>query len=282
MDPQTDKPRRLLKRRTIFVRRLTSPLRVLPDFLIIGGQKCGTTSLHNYLVEHPLVGRSLRKEVHFFDIFFDRGVGWYRSYFPTRFEKQRGGPRWVTGESSPYYLFHPHAPSRIRRLLPNVKLIAMLRNPVDRAWSHYHHVPLRAFEPLGFEEAIEAEPERLSGETKKMLADEKYSSWVHQWQSYLARGLYADQLVTWLSLFPREQILIIRSEDFFEDPASSYKETLAFLGLPHHELDTYEQFLPGSYKQPMNDSTRRRLADYFRSHNRRLYELLGRDFGWDD
>ncbi len=145
-----------------------------PRFLIIGAQRSGTTSRYEYRLVHPRVAPAARKEIHCFDLRFDKGMDWYRAQFPDC----AGGL--VTGEASPYYVFHPHVPERVRRHLPDVKLITLLRNPVDRAYSHYQHEVRLEREPLSFEEATEREGERLDGELDRMLEDESYYSLRHQ------------------------------------------------------------------------------------------------------
>jgi hypothetical protein len=254
-----------------------------PDFLIIGGQKCGTTSLYQYLTQHPRVAPAVRKEIQYFSEHYHRGPRWYRRHFPPLVARNPGRligrKRLLTGEATPYYLFHPRAPRRVRDSLPHVKLIAMLRNPVDRAYSHYRYHSKLGDETLSFEEVLEAEPSRLEPELQRMLRDESYESIEYRNYSYLARGIYIEQLERWFSLFPREQMLILSSEEFFRAPASSYQETLRFLGLPEHELDRYEAVNVGSYSS-LSAATRSRLEEYYRDHNRRLYEYLDRDFGW--
>jgi len=264
---------------------LTSRSRLLPDYIIIGTQRAGTTSLYKYLVRHPAVGHALTKELRFFDLHYDKGIGWYRSRFPSarhrsRVERTKGHPLLV-GESSPDYLFHPHAPGRVAALLPNVKLILLLRNPVDRAFSHYWHQSKRGFEPLSFEDAIEQEPARLQGELDRILEDERYVSFERHHHSYLTRGIYADQLRTWMDRYPRDRFLVERSEDFFADPSIVLARALEFLDLPEWHLSEYDKFNAFSSGR-MSPSLRKDLLAYFRPHNERLYELLGRDMGWDD
>jgi hypothetical protein len=256
---------------------------MLPQFVIIGAQKCGTSSLYRYLNEHPAVAPAAGKEVHYFDLHFRRGPRWYRAHFPTvlysEFFRVRTGQRLMTGEASPYYMFHPRVPERIKTLLPAVKLIALLRDPVERALSAFHHQVRRGSEPLPFIEAIEQEPHRLAGEVEKLTRDDTYRSHAHRHHSYLARGIYADQLEAWMRVFPREQILVIRSEDFFERPAGIVAGVLSFLGLPPFHAQKFQRFNVGDYPQ-MDSAVRTRLTRYFAPHNDRLYRLLGRDFGW--
>jgi hypothetical protein len=162
-----------------------------------------------------------------------------------------------------------------------VKLIALLRNPVDRAYSHYQHEVRKRREPLSFEDAIDAEAERLTGERERMLADEGYVSDRHSFYSYLSRGMYVDQLEAWTALFPRERLLLLSSEDLYQDPHAVVERVLAYLGLPPYELPRYGNLNQARYA-PMRTETRRRLTEYFEPHNRRLYEFVGRNFGWEE
>jgi hypothetical protein len=264
--------------------RPTSGLRLLPSYLIIGAQRAGTTSLHRYLVQHPAVRTMLRtKGVHFFDTGYARGMAWYASRFPTRvygwYVRRRHGTELITGEASPYYLFHPHVPYRVAEHLPDVKLIALVRDPVVRAYSHYQHEVARGYERLSFEEAIDAEPLRLADELERMRREPLYNSFAHQHHSYLARGRYADQLDVWWSLFPREQVLVVSSERFFAEPDRTFALVLDFLGLPAFHPDAYEKHNAYDYRR-MGEPIRQRLADYYREPNQHLYEALGDDLGW--
>ena len=260
----------------------TSPVRPLPDFLIVGAQKAGTTALYSYLRRHPTIVGPWWKEVSFFDRHFSRGESWYRGHFPSRprtwLVKRRTRVEALAGEASPGYLFHPFAPERVRRLLPDVRLIALLRDPVDRALSHYHHEVALGREALPFEEAIEREPERMRGELERMR-DPAYFS--HAWWNftYLGRGRYAEQLSRWFSVFPREQMLIVPSDELLEQPARTYARVLEFLGAPPYRLDSYPRIFTRDYAD-MAPDTRRALAREFAEPNRRLYELVGRNFGW--
>ena len=266
-------------------RVMTSPARPLPDFIIIGGQKCGTTSLYNYLAEHPSVVPARNKETRFFHTRrYERGALLYRATFPTRADLRRaatGDGRLVTGEATPGYLFFPQVPGRVRKTVPQAKLIALLRNPVDRAYSHYHHKVRIGKEAIPFEEAIDREEERLAGEVERALEDPRYYSYNLDQYSYLRRGIYVDQLKAWRSFFPEEQLLILRSEDLYEDAPAVVGRTLEFLGLPAMSTEGYAKYNAGGYAEQMDPALRERLVEYFRPHNQRLYEYLGRDFGWD-
>ncbi|HXK24519.1 MAG TPA: sulfotransferase domain-containing protein [Myxococcota bacterium] len=269
-------------------RRATGFLRLLPDFLILGAAKSGTTSLYRYLVQHPRIRRARRKEIRFFDREHARGPHWYRAHFPLalrgRWEMLRHG-EFATGEASPSYLFYPHAAARVHALVPHAKLIAILRNPIDRAWSQYRHKVRRGIEPLSFEDAIAEEPERTRGEWERILADERYRGAALFHFGYLRRGLYAEQLERWLALYPRESLLVLRAEDLFADPNRVIRDTTDFLGLAPRDPG---EFVRGFERHNADEDgretprpeTRARLASHFAPHNERLYALLGRDFGW--
>jgi hypothetical protein len=251
---------------------------VLPNFLIIGAQKCGTNSLYDLLSQHPSVERAITKELNYFNLHFEKGIEWYRSQLPLpRRNEER---KLITGEATPDYLFYPDAASRAAKVVPQARLIVLLRNPVDRAYSHYHHQIRKGRETLGFEEAIEAEQARLRGERDKMLEGELSTNSNHRHFSYLSRGVYVDQLLRWWEFYAQEQMLVLKSEDFFERAPEALKLVLDFLHLPDWEPETWEIRNKGHYEQEMNPATRRRLEEYFEPHNRRLYEYLSVDFGW--
>ena len=262
-------------------RLATAPVRTFPDFLIIGAQKCGTTFLYQLLTQHPNVKSAFHKEVHFFDLNFEKGTNWYRSNFPLQIRNNRA---YITGESSPYYLFHPHAARRASAVVPEAKLIVLLRNPVDRAYSHFQHQVMRVkgagHEVHSFEEAIEIEERMMPEEVRKMLQDEHYRSLDHRNYSYLSRGKYVDQLLAWARFFDRSQMLVLRSEDLFRDTTDTLTRLLDFLEIPPwvpkkmHSIPNKREYTD------VSPVTRQRLADYFGPYNRMLYEYLEKDFGW--
>jgi lipopolysaccharide transport system ATP-binding protein len=283
------KPVRVLSRNRHF-RRATRRARLLPSYLIIGAQRAGTTSLYDYLCQHPDVAgptaakeeAEWAKEIHFFDDRFWRGVDWYRSFFPlsaTRVIARRRNRDLVGLEATPSYLYHPAVPARVAATLPDVRLIALLREPIARAYSHYQLMRRQGRESLSFEDALAAEEERLAGEEERLLADPRHSSEKYRDYGYVARGLYADQLERWFTHFPRDQLLVLSSQDLFARPAEVYTETLAFLGLrPWLQCDFVHRNL-ASY-EPIDPALRARLEERFAEPNARLARLLNRDFGW--
>ncbi|HKZ80420.1 MAG TPA: sulfotransferase domain-containing protein [Pyrinomonadaceae bacterium] len=275
--------RRVLIGGTAAYRLATNTLRTGPDFIIIGGQRCGTTSLYEYLISHPNVVRASTKEIHFFDINFERGLSWYRSHFPLRdFDsyRKRIAQKRITGEASPYYIFHPYALRRIAETTHRVKLIAILRNPIDRALSHYQHEVSIGYEKLSFAEAILQESQRLATEQDTMKSDEHYYSFAHQHYSYLSRGLYENQLRgLWQAGFSKKQVLVLQSEEFFADSERGYSELLEFLELPAWKPSKFERLNLQHYDH-MTADMREHLRLFFEPHNQRLYHLLGRDLNW--
>ena len=231
----------------------------LPDFVVIGAQKSGTSFFYRLLVGHPLVRAAAVKEVHFFDQQFAEGPSWYRRCFPQ--PKRKNGHETITGEATPYYLFDPHVPERMAETVPEAKLIALLRNPVDRAYSHYRMQLRRGIEDRPFAQAVRDE----------MEGEEGYS--------YLARGLYAEQLARFSAFVRRGRLLVLCSEDFFANRREVFHRALGFLGL----LPTEPKLERPTNKEryaPMDADTRRLLEGFFAPHNRVLYDYLGTDFGW--
>ena len=267
--------------------------RVLPDFLVIGAAKSGTTTLYGSLIEHPFVMPCTTsdpyfagtKEVHFFDYNFHRGEDWYRSHFPLAshreaFAREHGRP-FLTGEGSPSYISHLWAPQRVRKLLPNAKLIAVFRNPVDRAFSQFQMSRREGLEELeSFGEAVRREEERLRPALERMAADPRNNSRVFGTFSYLARSRYAEQIERWLELFPREQFLFLKAEDLFAASESVLDTVHDFLELPLHRKAQPPRLNTAEY-DALAPETRLELTEYFRPHNERLYELVGTDFGWE-
>jgi Sulfotransferase domain len=252
--------------------RATAGLRPLPDFLILGAQKAGTTALYAYLRWHPEITGPSFKEVSFFDRHYAHGERWYRAHMPARRQS-------LVGEASPSYLFHPLAPERVAGMLPDARLIALLRNPVDRAFSHYQHEVALGREPLSFEDAIDSEEERMRGEVERMLREPSYFS--HDWwnYTYVARGRYAEQLERWFARFPRERLLVLFTEELAADTAGTYRRVLDFLGAGAHDLESYPRIFEREYEQ-MPPATRARLERLFEEPNRQLGAVLNRELPW--
>jgi hypothetical protein len=265
----------------------TSDQRPLPDFLVIGTKRGGTTSLWRYLIQHPLVPRLFpawnTKTSHYFEDNWSRGEAWYRSHFPTArqraaLERRHGGPSKV-GEAAPLYMFHPLAAGRVAELMPQARMIVLLRDPAQRAYSHWKERRTEGREPLDFAAALAAEESRTAGEREKLIADPGYVSEAFDWYSYRARGRYLEHLEPWLARFDRSQLLFVASETLYREPAATYGRILEFIGLPPHELPAYDVFNDRPSKG-MDEAIRAELADYYKPYNAALEERLGMTFNW--
>lgn len=222
----------------------------LPDFIIAGAMRCGTTALNSYLRDHPDVAMASSKEVHYFDAHFDRGIDWYRSQFPESEEAV------AVGEATPNYLFRPVALQRIKDTLPEVKLIFVLRNPIDRAYSHYWHDRARGKLTVEFSEIIDRE---LDGEDIGPAA-------------YVARGRYADQMAEVLQRFERNQIMVEAFENLTARPTEVYAATCRFIGVD-------DGFRPDRLGEPVNAFLQfrsLRLREFARRLPKRAQSAVGR------
>ncbi len=242
-----------------------------PDFLIIGTAKGGTSSLYRYISSHPQALLPHRKEIAFFSQGYHYGAEWYLSHFPTITDN----PEYITGEATPAYLRFTGAESRVYNLFPDVKLIVLLRNPVEQLISwHYHKVNTGVYQKT-LEQAIadELKPiDKLSEEKiMQILVHQKYN---------LMGCLYYYHLKRWMNYFPREQFLILKSEDFFENTPKMVQEVYQFLGLTEYQLEKYPKLNVGYYPN-ISEEIRQFIADYCRPHNRKLEEYLGMEFNWD-
>ena len=260
----------------------TAGLRMEPGFILIGAQRCGTTSLFRALTAHPQVmPPAFHKGVNYFDLNYYRGAQWYRAHFPVaeiarRRTGHHGAP--VAFEASGYYLYHPQAMERLGHDMPRTKLVAMLRDPVERAFSAHKHERARGYEHEDFERALALEDDRLAGEIERIREDPAYESFAHRHHSYRHRGQYAEQLERVFAFFPRAQVHVIDSADYFSQPAREYRRLLDFLGLPPFEPGfAAANARPGP---PLDAKCRRMLEEHFAPHDKRLAELLGRPPGW--
>jgi len=241
---------------------------MLPGLIIPGAMKAGTTSLFAHLAGHPQLVPAAGKETHYFDWHTRRGPAWYARQFRRR-------PGLLAFEATPYYMFEPRVPRLVRELVPDVKLVFLLRDPVDRAFSHYHNNRRLGREPLGFEEALAAEEERLAGEEERMFADPTYVSEPHRLYSYCGRGLYAMQIERWLRHFPAAQMRFVDARRLFADPRGVLADVLAFLGLDPWEPADCQPRNQGRHDDAMAPHTRARLRAFFEPHERRLADLIG-------
>jgi hypothetical protein len=252
---------------------------------VIGAQKSGTTSLRRYLSQNPAILCAEPKELHYFDKEYARGDSWYRAQFAWRTQaaavRRKTGVEPAVGEATPEYLFNPRVPARVRAFDPDLRFVAVLRDPVERAYSQYQMQIRRRGETRTFEEVLALERIDVPREFERMRLDPAYVTQGGIRHSYVTRGLYAEQLERWFSLFDREQFLVLTSVELGSDPTATLARVTAFLGVPACPLEDYPRLSVGSY-EPMPEELRDQLARVFEPHNRRLEELLGRTFEWTE
>ena len=262
-------------------RQATASLRSLPNFVIIGAQKSGTSSLFAYLAQHPQLVASFQKEVHYFDgglnpevDTFAMGPSWYKSHFPLRTALAAASQ---TFEASPLYLFHPLVPERMANLVPSAKLIAVLRNPTERAISHYFHNKRRKREDRSLPMALEQEAALL--EPLLQAANYKHPTFIHC--SYQLRGNYKEQVDRFLQHYPRDQLLVLNSQSLFEQPEQTLQRVFRFVGVdPTYRIPDLKPENVGTMRRDVDPAIYDQLAAHFEPYNQALYELIGEDFGW--
>jgi hypothetical protein len=274
--------------------RATAPWRPQPEFLIIGAKRGGSTSFYYDLLRHsqiaPLFPRpdhlpkaAATKGVHYFDQNYHRGERWYRSHLPSGFVRGRQAHRVglpvITGEASPYYLFHPGAAERAAAMLPRAKVIAVLRDPVQRTYSHWKERRRESAEELDFSAALAAEDSRIGAIEDELRRNPAAHSYAHENQSYARQSEYVTALRRWYQHYPREQILILASEDYYADPQATLSQAQDFLGLDRQQLasgDVRNAAVGDAIDPVVAAELRKRFAPY----NEQLCQLTGRDFPW--
>lgn len=262
---------------------LSSGTRMTPDFLIVGAQRCGTTSLFRLLSGHPqMVPPLMHKGVHYFDTadHYARGFAWYRGHFPVEvLARHRAGDRPITGEASPYYLFHPGAAQRISQDLARVRAIVLVRDPVERALSAYRQETARGFETEPLERALELEPERLEGEEERILADLTYQSFHHQHHAYVRRGEYAWQIRRLQQALGADEVVVFELDELVAGRMPGWEQLTAFLGIqpwrPKEPLQANARAGPRR-----DDGLEHLLRPHFKTHDVELADLLGRAPSW--
>lgn len=239
------------------------------DFVIAGVQKGGTTALFDYLGDYPDLALSREKEVHFFD---DERQDWaapdYGAYH-ARFPPPDGRLR---GEATPIYVYWPNSLERIAAYNPGMKLIIVLRDPVQRAWSHWRMEFARGAETEPFAWCIREGRQRLF----------RAEPWGHHREfSYVERGFYGEQLERVFHLFPKNQVLLLRSEDLHAEPAATLGEVRCFLGLPPAAPPRPRESHVGreiDYPSELSEADVAYLREVYAADARRLQEIAGLSF----
>jgi len=258
-----------------------------PDFIIIGAQKCGTSSLHAYLEQHSEIEGSIPKEIHFFDrdIYLGKKLNSYRRHFLS-------GTNHLCFESSPSYLYAPGAAQNIYKYYPEIKLIVILRDPVKRAFSAWNHYKVH-FETGTFRRTISKGKKR-----KGNLINEKFFKDRASFPDFrecieielelielgtgfepaiLRRGLYLSQLQEYWRLFSKEKLMIIGFQDLIKNPAATMGEITSFLETNKFDWENVE-FKPQNqnyYKQSMGDDDKFFLDAFYNEPNKKLFDEIG-------
>ena len=267
---------RLARPRRFWLRRATGPFRCLPDFFLLGEMKCATSSFFNALSKHPQIASPLRKEVHYFTKGYHLGSNWYRSHFPLKFRRNNDGHRsLLTGEATPDYFYFPPAARRIKELVPKARFIILLRNPVERAVSHYHHEVRMGRETLSFEDAVDAEDVRIE-EARGTTAEDETR--LHA--SYVDRAGMRQACSAGMTISTRVAFLVLNSSDFEKDSRRELNAAADFLEIaPFGENIEDSRRNAGIYSKPSSPVIDR-LNERFAAENSKLCALLGRDFHW--
>lgn len=259
---------------------ITSPIRLLPNFIIVGAVRCGTTSLYYNICEHSCVLPADYDEIGFFDSNYELGINWYKSMFPTKIERKKIESKTgicITGEDTPFYFWDKKAIERIKKEIPKIKLIVLLRNPIDRAYSNYHLGIRLGTESLTFEDSIKNEIDLL--ERNNDLESDRIEKFLRT-RSYIAKGLYYNQIKNWFEVFSKEQILVLSTENLAKNPQETLEQIFNFLGLPNEQIKNLQHRKVEDY-QKMEEDTRQFLRKLFKPHNEKLFELIKEKFDWD-
>ena len=261
---------------------ITGPIRSLPDFIIIGTVRSGTTSLYYNICQHECVLTAAYDELGFFDSNYHLGLNWYRSMFPTKYEKQKviqKFGKFLTYDVTPWYVRRPWTANRIKSLLPSVKIIVVLRNPVDRTYSHYHLTRREKGLTKSFEEIIDEDIQKINNYDDDLKNSEEYYAELVQ-NSHIARGFYLEQLEIWLTIFDKKNILIISSEDLAENTQKTMNSIFNFLDLENQIIPNLQKINVGKYPK-MKEETRKTLENYFFDHNKNLFKKIEKYFNWN-
>lgn len=274
---------------------LTADLRPLPDLVIIGVKRGGTTSLFRDLERHrsmcPLVPSARRlplrenmKGIHYFDTRYHRSMRWYRSHFPTAptltaRARRTGGS--FTAEASPYYLFHPLAAERVAARLPSTRFVVMLRDPIERTVSHWAEQTRNGVETLSLPAALAAEADRVGDDAALLAAGTLAVSHAHEQQSYAGQSEYADSLQRWIDVVGRNRVLIVFSEEYYADPSTTLRSITDALGcapMPTAHAATHRNAAPRPGR--VDPEVETMLIDRFGPDVDRLAAITGRRPPW--
>lgn len=244
------------------IRLTTSSLRSKPTFLIVGVQKCGTSIVYDYICQHPKIKQAYAKKIEQIFGKYTEEITYHASNYPILKSDE------ITGDVRQDYSFQPNAAKNLKKILPNVKPIFIIRDPVQRTISHYNMNKRANREILSIEKALEAEDERISGEWEKIMNKPNHNRRILWNYSYKAKSIYANYIPKWLEIFP--DTLILKFEEFLEDPQKILSKIFSFLKVKDYQIKIE------SYKYSIRKN--QELEDFFSPLNKKLNEILGKEF----
>ena len=271
-------------RRALFeARRMARVPRAMPDFILIGAQKSGTSSMFAYLKQHRQIVRPVFKELYYFDRHYHRGLDWYGCNFPARSaiarRNDRNGRRHLTFEATATYIFDAQVPGRIAQDIETRKFIVLLRNPVDRAISAYWHARRMGRETRSLDEALKIDRDRYEAERAFEEGRGPEPAGAPPRPAYLRRGIYHEAVARWQHVFPPENLLVLQSEIMFADPAAIMARVFTFLDLPPADGIDFAPQNVGRYDGSDADA-RQALAEFYRPHNEKLNAMTRNALDW--
>jgi hypothetical protein len=256
-------------------RMATHQLRHLPTVIIVGAQKAGTTQLYAHMVKHPRVFAGVKKEVDYFSKQPDRPVAWYRSRFPLRLQVEARDGHVL--EASPSYLPMPQALRQMQSVVPDARLIVLLRDPVSRAFSHYQHRKTRHLESRTFEQAVADELQTYVFPARRGVA---LAPNAQPMLGYVGRGYYALQLELLLALYPLNRVLVIDSAELFSDTSATCRRVFDFLGLEDFDVQPGKVYNRGYYQEKVDPRVAEQLREHYLPYDKLLEDVVGRPFQW--
>lgn len=255
---------------------ITAAQRKLPDFLVIGGKRCGTTTLFEFLRQHQMIAEPVIDHMGFFDDNYSIGINYYKSFFPIKTEETA---KKLDYDVTTSYLTSPFVAERVAKEIPNVKIIVLLRNPTSRAWSDYNASQKKDVSEEQFQSYIDDELQELEASDFEEKVSKNDYNMSEPFSNFIKKGLYAVYLKKWLKLFPRKNFLFISTESFSKDENKVFKQIFDFLGLSNFEIHKLQRMSKGNYEK-LNPKIKNKLDLFFASHNDELFKLINEKYDW--
>ena len=255
---------------------ITAAQRKLPDFLVIGGKRCGTTTLFEFLRQHQMIAEPVIDHMGFFDDNYSIGINYYKSFFPIKTEETA---KKLDYDVTTSYLTSPFVAERVAKEIPNVKIIVLLRNPTSRAWSDYNASQKKDASEEEFQTYIDDELQELEASDFEEKVSKNDYNMSEPFPNFIKKGLYSVYLKKWLKLFPRKNFLFISTESFSNDENKVFKQIFDFLGLSNFEIHKLQRMSKGNYEK-LNPKIKNKLDLFFAPHNDELFKLINEKYDW--